>query len=209
MKKLSKEQIKELNRIAETENVGYVLNMNCFLHGAKLDTRLNRNEHILPDVNALYLLCEDGKFSPLTEKEKTYVKVRVFNEFWKNHLNYFENFEFFGLQNDFFTNETYNRLLDYAQTYFDCRINAQISGKMQFKYSLSEKSEIKILEQMKKSFPKSLLKKMREVSKDFVRRKKSQTGLNVSLLQQLIANDLAWKDANNQEINRLTLINKI
>ncbi len=193
---LTNEQIKELVTIAKTEEVGTVVNLAYFGQSAKLDTRLNRIERILPDVNSFAVLGEDGKFSPLSEQEKTDTVMKMVNDFWKAHLNYDGNrFTFNNLQDDFFTTETYDRLLSYAKQFFANRIDSETAGRNQYKYKLTTKSDIKMLEQMNRAFPKSLGRKMKEVSKNFLRRKREQNGKEISLLQQLIANNLAWQDA--------------
>ena len=195
--KFTNEQIKELFKIAQSEAAGKVVNLSYFGKSAAVDTRLNRIERVLPNVQTMVVLGEDGKFSSLSEQEKTDCVMKIFNDFWKKHLNFNgDHFEFIGgLQDDFFTNETYNRLLDYARIFFANRIDAEISNRNQFKFKLSTKTEVKMLEQMNKAFPKSLYKKMKEISKDYLRRKKEQGKESISMLQQLIANNLAWQDA--------------
>lgn len=198
MSKFTNEQVKELIEMAQTEKEGKIINLSYFGQKGKMDTRLNRIEQILPNINNFVTIGEDGKFSPLTEKEKTDQIMKVFNEFWKNHL-YFNgsNFKFVGLQDDFFTAETYNRMLNYAKAYFAARADAEIACRNQFKYILTVNSDINILEKMDKAFPKSVNRKMKEISKIYSRRKKEQAGKEneTSLLQLLIANNLAWQDA--------------
>lgn len=191
------EQVKELVEIAKSEEAGKVVNLSYFGSAAKVDTRLNRIERILPDVANFVELGKDNKFYPLNEQKKADFEIRIFNNFWKNHLDFVGgHFEFNNLQDDFFTTETYNRLLSYSLTYFTNRIDAETAARNQFKFKLSTKNEVKMLEHMNKTFPKSLYRKMKEVSKNFLKRKKEQgKENNVSMLQGLIANNLAWQDA--------------
>lgn len=193
--KITKEQISELAAIAASEKPGKVVDLRCFGVAGALDTRANRNERILPDVNYLVVLGEDGKFSPLTEEEKTEITMAIFNDFWIRHLNFAGNhFEFIDLQNDFFTGETYSRMTDYAKVFFENRVNAEKAGRNKFKYKLDPKTEINRLMQFEKAFNPSVARKMKEVSKSFSRRKKEQRGKDISVLQELIANNLAWQD---------------
>lgn len=194
--KLTQNQIVELHKIAATKKSGEVINLSCFGEEGKKNTRANMVQTILPDVETLIVLEENGKFSPLTQQDKVDAVMKIFNNFWRTHLKYHSNkFEFVHSQDDFFTKETVERLKAYSKTFFEQRLDDATAERNSFKYKLSSETEVLRLKAMQAQFDRDLDKRVMQVTKNFNKHQKEQVGKKgYSFIQQLIANNLARLD---------------
>ena len=188
-------EVKELMNVAAVHEPGYVVNPRLLCGKSKLNTREVRIEKVLPDLNSLLVLDENGKFSPLSEQEKTDLIIKIFNDFWKHHMNFKpKGFEFIGLSDDFFCDTSYYRLEEYSKVFFDRRMDDEIANRNNFKYRLSTATELKNLRFFQESFNRGLKKEKTKVSRARAKYRKEQGGEIRQLLMFLVANHLARKD---------------
>ncbi len=139
------------------------------------DTRTNRRERVFPNVDKMTKTV-NGKKVPLTEEEKAELKNIVFFNFFKLHINYGGEFEFFyGLRDDFFDEAVSKRILSYGENYFNTltgkvkRFEKIITGNI--------KNDVAMVKRYNDELHVQLKAKMKEVRKSNRKAKKSTEGL--------------------------------
>ncbi len=128
------------------------------------NTRASRKEQILPNVDKMKKRV-NGKLVPLTKQERDMAICKVYYEFFKQHLNYGGNFDFFyGLRDDFFTEDTYTRIAEYGSTFYDIMKQQTLAGKRK-PYFNNVKTEIKMLKKYENTLNEELARKRRAISR--------------------------------------------
>lgn len=139
------------------------------------DTRTNRRERVFPNVDKMTKTIK-GKNVPLTEEEKAELKNLVFFNFFKLHINYGGEFEFFyGLRDDFFDDSVSNRIISYGQNYFNALTEKVKRGEKVITGNV--KKDVAMVKRYNDDLRVELKAKMKEIHKNNRRERKANEGL--------------------------------
>lgn len=158
-----------------------------------MNTRKIRNEKILPDVTKITKV-ENGKKVTLSPEEQYEEICKAFNEFFKQHLNYGGEFDFFyGLRDDFFTEEMFNRILTYGETFFSDYVKKIETG--QKKIITTKEKDIQRINKFLTILKKEVAKKKKAVIKTARRDRK----LNPTFVPRIVAVNDKYSNYTNDE----------